>query len=400
MTVRFLLVFSLFFSQTPLADEWVFGETTPVSPHTGKNIFHHVESSGRKNIAVNNKSVVVVWEDNHNNSSPQVYAAFKKLGKGKFSKPVQISTGKVAYEPSVVTLGNNFIVAFEQDNTIWARSISETSIGKITRLSQGKASQASIAAMDKRIIATWSEHGDKFKRIKMARLLETGGRLQVEKRKQVDPDPPATDQIYPAVAMGINGAAIVWEDRRFGHTALFSCHTKDGNIDCPPAAVNNIIRKSKKYGRGNGVTRVALAAVNKGLIAATWMDKRGFLTGYDIYASISENGGKSFLENTQVQDDFGNDIAQWHPAITGSPKGRIIIAWDDNRDETSDIWLSWKQGAHWSDDVPVIPASGPGIQTDPSIVLDSQQKLHIVWINKENDRPSQLFYTSAIFQKN
>ena len=399
MTVRYLLVFSLFFSQIIIADEWVFSKKTPVSPHTGKTIFHHVESSGRKNIAVNNKSVVIVWEDNHN-GSPQVYAAFKNLEKKQFSRPILISTGKVAYEPSVASLGNSFIVAFEQDNIIWTRSINETSLGQMTRLSQGKASQVSIAVMGKRIVATWSERGNKFRRIMIAQLLKTGGHLQIEKRKQVDSDPPAADQLYPAVAMSINGTIIVWEDRRFGHTALFSCYTKDGKIFSPPATINNIIRKSKQYGSGNGVTRVALTAVGKGQIAATWMDKRAFLTGYDIYASISKNGGKTFLENTQVQDDFGNDIAQWHPAITGSPNGRVIIAWDDNRDETSDIWLSWREGMHWSDDVLVTPASGPGIQTDPSIALDAQEKLHIVWINKEENRPSQLFYTSAIFQNN
>jgi hypothetical protein len=67
-------------------------------------------------------------------------------------------------------------------------------------------------------------------------------------------------------------------------------------------------------------------------IAAVWLDKRDFLSGYDVYAALTEPGSLRFAKDAKAQDSFGDAIAQWHAAVAGNARGELVIAWDDDRD--------------------------------------------------------------------
>ena len=70
------------------------------------------------------------------------------------------------------------------------------------------------------------------------------------------------------------------------------------------------------------------------------------------------------------------------------------MAWDDDRDETPDVWISWKIDQDWSDDFLLEPAAGEGIQTNPAIALDDDRNLHVIWLEKhEPHGPSKFYYT-------
>ena len=79
---------------------------------------------------------------------------------------------------------------------------------------------------------------------------------------------------------------------------------------------------------------------------------------------------------------LGENLPQWHPAIAMTPSGNIIVAWDDPRDDSPDIWYSQRTVEGWSDDEAVSPASGAGAQSSPSIAFDPQGRLHIVWLHQ------------------
>ena len=148
-----------------------------------------------------------------------------------------------------------------------------------------------------------------------------------------------------------------------------------------------------KFGRGTGSARVALAAAGNKRIMAVWSDKRDFLSGYDVYGAWSDDGGKTFGKNQKVQDSFGDSIAQWHPAVAANDAGLVAVAWDDDRDGTSDIWLSWPTESGWADNVAITGASGPGTQNNPAIALDNAGNLHVAWIAKEDaNGATQIFY--------
>ncbi len=60
----------------------------------------------------------------------------------------------------------------------------------------------------------------------------------------------------------------------------------------------------------------------------------------------------------------------------------LAVAWDDEREEISDIMLSWLDDGKWNEDLPLPGASGAGQQTHPSIVVDAEGNLHAAWVER------------------
>ena len=187
--------------------------------------------------------------------------------------------------------------------------------------------------------------------------------------------------------LGVNGA---------GHTRILSSVSPDGGTHfAAPQQVNDAIWRGQMggFGRGTGVMRVALSNYGPDGVAAVWADKRDFLAGYDVYAAFAPSPAFKFGTNEKAQDDFGNDIAQWHPAIGANRQGTVAVVWDDDRDGTPDIWLAWRSASGWSDNQAVPGASGPGVQSDPAIVLDEANNLHLAWVEKADlNSPSRIRY--------
>jgi hypothetical protein len=215
--------------------------------------------------------------------------------------------------------------------------------------------------------------------------------LNLLARQTLESAPPKDDQLYPALAATPSGFTLAWEDRRLGHTVIFSSHSGDGQNWSPPARVSlNATGKAQgtDLGRGTGAMRPVLAPMRDSQVAAVWLDKRDFLSGYDVYAALP-----GAARNTKVQDSFGDAIAQWHPAAAGDGKGALAVAWDDDRDGTPDIWLSWLTPRGFVENVAPPPASGPHTQTDPILALDEHGALHLAWVEREATGHSRIRYS-------
>ena len=144
---------------------------------------------------------------------------------------------------------------------------------------------------------------------------------------------------------------------------------------------------------GTGVMRVALASQGRDGVAAVWADKRDFQSGYDVYGSFAVGANVKFGANEKIQDEFGDNFAQWHPAVAANIDGRIAVVWDDDRDGSPDVWLSWRNADGWSADMAVPGASGSGVQSDPSITMDDAGNLYLAWVEKaELNSPSSIRY--------
>ena len=379
------------------ASEWTFAESVIISSSAESGVFHHLESSGRKNISVHNGTVAVTWEDNHQ-GRPAIYVAFKRVGNSNFSKPIRISSGREAYEPVITSIDNiRFLVAWEQDNHIWARTVTMKNTGRTYQLDTKKSAQVSLARGPNGVIhLTWSRYDGRHPVIVYTSLKRTGDKIITNKVIPVEPEPPKHKQTYPGIVANSTGVTVAWEDRRHGHTKLYYSHRSNNAAQFSIARqLNESITGAAPFGRGPGVTRVALTSATGNQLAATWMDKRDFHGGYDIYASVGTDGGTGFGPNEKAQDIGGENIPQWHPTIAMLASGLVVIAWDDTRDDTSDIWLSWRTAEGWSDDFMVEPASGDGEQNNPAICFDSKGTLHIAWINKQDDNTNQLMYASG-----
>lgn len=387
------------------ASPWDFAPPIEVTLER-PGVFHHLESAGRKNLAVAGQIVGLVWEDN-SSGHPQVYAAFRRrLEAARFSAPIRVSTGGEAYEPVIVALGaDRFLLAWEQDGAVWARTAelrrAEAHLGPVTRLGMPGSRQVSLAAspvVKARAAAVWVQRMPSGQgRVFAASLVvQPTGELHLA-GQPVAPDPVDADQLYPSVVVVGHTVTVAWEDRRHGHTVLYYAHAPDGRRFGRAAVLNELPPpRSEIYGKGTGVMRVVLAPHGAGGVAAAWLDKRELAVGYDVYAAFSADGGARFGANEEVQDDFGNPYSQWHASLAADRAGRVVVAWDDDRDGTGDVWISWRTATGWSEDLAVPGASGPGIQSDPVIALDEDGGLHLAWLERSDPlAPTRIRYTAG-----
>lgn len=379
------------------AQPWELGQPVEVTATGGAGIFHHLESSGRRNIAVSEDTVAVAWEDNRD-GTPRIYLARKDRKARGFSAEVKISGNGEAYEPSVVALDNNrFALAWEEEGRIHARLITPAGLGPIVIFGKNNAIQASLTRHEQQVLLVYSQGEARYGRIWLQHLAVDGLRLRPQQRCAVDAKPAKDDQLYPT-AVSLGGRTIVaWEDRRPGHTIIMAAQNSNQK-PCRFTAPQRISERppgpSMPYGKGHGVARVALDRYGPNGVLAAWGDKRDFREGYDIYAADYQAGNQRlFGANVRVQDTFGGFAQQWHATVAGHPSGRLVVAWDDNRDGDADITLSWREDGGWSDDLVVPGAAGAGEQNHPSVSLDRDGNLHLAWIERETvGGPTRLHY--------
>jgi hypothetical protein len=381
----------------PAIAGWQF--SPPVEVGGGaKNIFHHLESANRQGLAESEGRVALAWEDDRT-GSPRCWLAAREPKSAKFSMPQAISSGE-CYEPVVAGVGKgHFAVAWEEDGATWVRLAGK---GAALKLSEQEAAHITLAsAGGQTLYAAWAEQAGAHKRLMIARLVLEAGGLKAEYRLPVEDRLPEEGQAYPALAVNADGSlALVWEDRRFKHTVMLAAHSEDGKKFSPPYRLIDVpLVRTVNLGAGMGSMRPALAACGPDCVVASWLDKRDFLSGYDVFAAFSRNGGRAFGRNLKVQDSFGDNISQWHAAIAANQKGRVVAVWDDDRDGTQDVWLSDWNGEAFADNIAVPGAQGPGAQSDPVVFLDAAGILHLAWLERTEAGGTRLKYASAVWKE-
>ena len=376
----------------PAHAAWTWDEALTVNSVQGAAIFPHIESANRQGVAVSGDTVGVVWEDNRD-GSPQCYLATKPAAAAAFQPEVKLST-RECYEPVVLALGaGRFVAAWEEAGKVHAQVLPG---GKPLQLSNTEAAQVTLALRGDALYAAWAEQAGRFKRIVVATLALKGDTLSVKSAQPVEAAMPADEQGWPALAVAGDGSVtVVWEDRRHRHTVPMTSHSRDGKSFAPPARLTD--RKSGSVdglGAGTGAMRPTLTAWGEQGIAAVWLDKRDFLSGYDVFAAF-ESGTRRFGKNIRVQDNFGDNMAQWHALVVGDASGKLVALWDDARDGTPDVWLSEWAGEAFGDDLAVPAAAGPGGQSDPVATLDAAGALHVVWLHRNEAAGTRIRYARA-----
>jgi hypothetical protein len=377
---------------------WQFAPTIEVGAADGMKLFHHLESANRKGLAESGGRVALVWEDNRE-GEPRCWLAVREAGKAVFSGPQPISTGE-CFEPVVQGMGGGlFVTAWEEDGAVWIKTPEQ---GRALKLGKQEAAQVTLAGKDgQTLYAAWAEQAGDFKRITLARLRLDAGVLKLDYSVPLEAQTPAEDQAYPALATGTGGGVTaVWEDRRKKHTMMLAAHSADGRTFTAPYPLIDVPQvRTLNLGAGMGSMRPTLSACGPNCVIAAWLDKRDFLSGYDVYAAFSHDGGRSFSRNLKVQDSFGDNVAQWHAAIVADQAGRVVAVWDDDREGASDVWLSDWTGKDFGDNLAVPGASGAGAQSDPVVHLDGSGTLHVAWLEKTESGGTRLKYASAVWKE-
>jgi hypothetical protein len=363
-------------------------------------VFHHLDASGRNSLAVSGTSVGLVWEDNRS-GAPGCYLALKGAGANGF-REFPFGQGE-CFEPAITPLdADRFLLIWEDASGVNAAIADAGGPGPATRLADS-GGQGSIAFHARfGAFAAWSAPDGRWRRAWLAPLQIAGRQISAGPARPADHMPATDDQTFPVLAASAPGLMLAWEDRRNGHTVIYGSFSSDPGAktwSAPARISGNPTGKAQgNLGRGTGAMRPVLAAFGNRL-AAAWLDKRDFLSGYDVYAALTGNdGGKDgdgmrFAKDQKAQDSFGDAIAQWHVAAAGNARGELILAWDDDRDSTADIWLTRLTAAGYGENFTLPAASGPGQQSDPAIALDAAGNLHLAWIDRGDDGVSRLRYT-------
>jgi hypothetical protein len=355
-------------------------------------VFHHLDASGRNSLALAGDAVALVWEDNRS-GAPGCYLALQSDAAAGF-REFGFGEGE-CYEPAIAAYDSHrFLLIWEDAAGVNVALADANGPGPATRLAAagGQGSLAVHARLG--ALAAWSAPDGRWRRIWLAPLKLDGNTLVAAAPQPADATPAADDQTYPVLAAAAEGLALVWEDRRHGHTVILGSHSADAQTWSPPVRVsgNPTGKQAGDLGRGSGAMRPALAVFGQ-RIAAVWLDKRDFLSGYDVYAALTEPGSLRFARDAKAQDSFGDAIAQWHATAAGNSRGDLVIAWDDDRDGTTDIWLTRLGDAGYSDNFTLPALSGPGRQSDPALALDAAGNLHLAWIERDASEQTRLRYT-------
>lgn len=372
---------------------WTWDEPQTLNTVQNAKVFPHLESANRQGVALSGASVGVIWEDNRD-GTPQCYLAIKPAAATRF-KPEQRVSQAECYEPVVVGLGaGRFVVAWEEAGKVHARMWPG---GRPIQLSATDAGQVTLAVGGGKLFAAWAEQAGRFRRIVVASLSPAPGALRVTHAQPVEAAAPVDEQGYPALAVAGDGSvAVAWEDRRNRHTVPLVSFSTDGRTFGPPARLTD--RKSGSadgLGAGTGAMRPTLTAWGSRGMAAVWLDKRDFLSGYDVYAAL-DDGTRRFGRNLMVQDSFGENMVQWHASVAANASGRLLAVWDDARDGTADVWLAEWTGERFGDNESVPAASGKGAQSDPVAALDAQGRLHLVWLERDEQSGTRIRYVRGV----
>jgi hypothetical protein len=383
--------------QAQAVERWNFDSRIRVSGPPIDAVFHHLDGAGRRHIAVSGESVAVVWEDNRS-KAPQIYATLKTSAQDSFPTALAVSSGSEAYEPAIAALsGNRFVLAYEQDTVVFARVLTAQGLAEPARLSQAAAAHVNITAFDDRVFASWREQYSSGWFVKFAELrVANPNRLVIESSQSIETEGLQTPVLFPVIAVNRAGICIAWEDRRAGHTRLLFSHAETaGQSFSAPQSLNEFFSNRNQYDRGNGVTRVSLSSFGQDEILAAWMDKRRGSSGYGIFAALGADAGAMFGPNEKVHGAQGDTQPHYNPATAGNQAGDFAVAWDDFRRGDSDIWISaYNPDLEWGLDFTPPIASGSGEQSHPSIALDEQHNLHMLWIERSTlDGPSELWYS-------
>lgn len=240
-----------------------------------------------------------------------------------------------------------------------------------------------------------------------------------------------------------NGYVYVdWLDNRTGHTDVYICGSVDRGVSFSSAIMVNNVEGSDIVSVDNGVsysTHVAVA--DDGTVYVAWVDNRTNPSYSDIYLAKSTDHGQTFNTNTRVNPYEPNTL-HVSPWITVDDAGIVYVAYtsyifpesiyltksldggltfkapvkvnDDNTNSyrgkkevvvsrSGEIYIVWTDGrgsANWniyfatsldgglsfSPNVLVNDDNASVLKGTPSLAIDSQGGIHVVWEDFRNNK--------------
>ena len=184
----------------------------------------------------------------------------------------------------------------------------------------------------------------------------------------------STQLLADMISDGSGGAILVWEDDRNGNSDIYAQRlSADGN---PQWAANGIPVCTAAYAQQLPVLVTGLYA---GWAIIAWQDYRNG-TGADIYAQHLTSDGNPNWGGDGIPICTASNY-QTNPAIVSDGNGGAIIAWQDSRSDSSNIYaqrVGYWGGTQWTGGgVPICEVAEAQIL--PTLASDGQGGAIIAW---------------------
>jgi hypothetical protein len=175
-----------------------------------------------------------------------------------------------------------------------------------------------------------------------------------------------------------------------------SVAVSDYNMQTPDARINEVITGAQ--------VKPNLIANGQGVVIAVWEDSRdGDIYNRDIYLRYSTDEGQTWQPEIRVNDDPpGNHVNQLNPVAALSEDGNLLVAWQDRRNGDYDIYTQrfiltgatlTLSGGNML--VGGAPSYNAGDQENPTIAVDAAGGFHVAWQDNRNNS-YDIFATSYI----
>ncbi len=202
--------------------------------------------------------------------------------------------------------------------------------------------------------------------------------------ERVSQDAGSADQTAPALAVKNDGSQVyvAWQDGRNGDDDVYFARSASGAWT--EARINNDAGSATQGSP-------ALGRSASGTLHLAWRDARN--GSNDIYFARSTNSGATWSANMKVNDDVGLHDQEAATVVEG-PSGEVLLAWEDLRGVSYDIYVSRSQndGQSWGANESAISEGGDAGQHLPAGVIGTQGNAYLVW--QDDRRVEQNVYFS------
>lgn len=342
---------------------------------------------------------VVVWEDGRNSNWDIFFQRFKSDGT-RLGNNVQITVDTFTQQAPQVACASDgrFLVCWDDERAgdwdIYARIYDSSGqpAGPEFRVNSdvGETDQYGGGCAVNRFgefLIVWTDKREGNEDI-YARLFDRSGRpLGTEFRVNTDTGTDA--QNSPTVVAAPDGGYwVFWSDARNGNFDIYG---------------QRISRNGVKLGANFRVNddfasahqRISSIGMEKrGNILIAWEDERG--KSCDIYGVILDSLGRTITSNFRINDDTWGYAAQYYSAVAGGNQ-KFIVAWSDNRGGW-DIYAQFfdSQGERIGRNFRVNSDPGSSIQWYPYCAMDASNRSVVVWTDYR--RGKNLIYARLLDQ--
>jgi len=252
---------------------------------------------------------------------------------------------------------------------------------------------ASIAVDDGDIYILWEDSRNGGMDIYYSKSSNEGTSFLLDVRVNDNPIDDGTYQQYPDV-VGHNGTVyVVWDDGRAGsnsHRVFFAKSTDGYSFD------SNILVSDS--GNNERYPSMAIDSAS-GIIYVAWSSQE-----MEIRLARSVDDGESFESSVLVSDSLINHRIA--PEVAVNSTGDVHVVWSDGRsgfmppsylDDDFDVYIanSTNNGQDFGTNVPVNDVIREVVQENPSLSIDLNDVVYVVWQDERLGTPRIYFAKSS-----